>query len=148
LGVQRFFAQNWPVRLWMGIVPFTMPAVVCWLVRPVPWLLAHWLNIPMFAGILILAWVLGWYVAILVGWFVLGPLYYGQALRNGAPFRVGESVRLLTGPHAGRVVRVYEIWAERNEIRVDLGEQARDRVEDVYAYVQVCREAQLHQPLR
>jgi hypothetical protein len=104
-------------------------------------LLGHWRNAAEFAGALVLAWLVGRFVAILVGWFILGPLYFGQALRNGAPFRVGESVRLLAGSHTGRVVRIYDVWAERSQVRVELGELARNRVEDVFSHVEVCREA-------
>jgi len=146
--VQWFFAHNWPARLWLAVAPFAVPAAVCWLVRPLPWLLDHWLNAVAFAGTLVLAWLVGWFAANLLGWFVLAPLYYDQALRNGAPFRVGDSVRLLAGPHAGRVVWVYEVWGERGQVRVELGEQARDRVEDVYSDVEVCREAAAPGPAR
>jgi transcription antitermination factor NusG len=57
----------------------------------------------------------------LVCLFVLGPIYYEQGLKNGAPYLPGDSVRILVGRHAGRVATVYQIWPERGQVRVDLG---------------------------
>jgi hypothetical protein len=138
--VQRFFADNWPLRLWMGIVPFAVPATVCWYVAPLPWLLSHWLNPVVFAGVLLLAWGVGCVAAIIPGLLLLGPLYYIQGLRNGAPYRVGDHVRVLACRHRGRVVRVYDLWKERNQVRVELGDEERERVTDVFSYFEVCRQ--------
>jgi hypothetical protein len=136
--VQWFIADNWPARLWMGVV--TVPALVCWSAHPLPWVLSHWLNAALFAGLLVLAWAVGWFAALIPAWFLLGPLYYGQGLDNGAPYQVGDYIRVLSRRYRGRVVRVYELWAERQQVRVELGEAARERVEDMFSYFEVCRE--------
>ena len=60
---------------------------------------------------------------------------------NGAPFHNGDMVHILVGKHRGKIARVYEIWEERKEVRVDIGEQAKKDVEDVYSYTEVCRES-------
>jgi hypothetical protein len=138
--VQRFIAEDWPIRLWMGIVPVAVPAAVCWYLAPLPWLVSHWLNLVVFTGVLLLAWGVGWFAAIIPGWLLLGPLYYTQEWRNGAPYRVGDYVRVLVRRHRGRVVRVYDLWAERHQVRVELGDEERERVTDVFSYVEVCRE--------
>ncbi len=139
-AVRQFIADNGPARLWMGVVPLAVPALVCWLVAPLPWLIDHWLNPVLFAGLLLVAWAVGWFAAIIPGWLVLGPLYHDQGLRNGAPYRVGEYARVLTRRRCcGQVARVYEVWAERCQVRLDLGEAARERVEDVFSYFEVCR---------
>jgi hypothetical protein len=139
-GVQRFFADDWPARLWMRVVPLAVPAAVCWWLEPLPWLLDHWPNAVLFVGLLVLAWGVGWYGALIPGWLVLGPLYYSQGLKNGAPFRAGEHVKVLTRRHRGRVAQVCEVWAERDQLRVELGEAARVRFEDVFWPFEVCRE--------
>jgi hypothetical protein len=138
--MQRFIADNWPGRLWMALVPLAVPAAVWWLVRPLPWLLDDWLNPVLFAGLLVLAWGVGWFAAIIPGWFLLGPLYYSWGLSNGAPYRVGDTVKVLARRQRGRVARVYEVWAERLQVRLDFGEAAREQVEDVFAYFEVRRE--------
>lgn len=125
----------------MGAVPFSLPIAVCLHVKPVAWILDHWMNAIGFVLILILSWGVGWFLATLAGWFVIGPLYYEQACRNGAPFHVGDSVRLLIGPHAGRMVNVCQVWDGRGAVRVELGEQAREQLDDVYSELEVCRES-------
>ena len=59
---------------------------------------------------------------------------------NGQPFREGDWVRILVGPHRDRVVRVYQVWKERDEVLVELGEQEAKDVKDVFWNVEVCRE--------
>jgi len=59
---------------------------------------------------------------------------------NGAPFREGDRVRILVGPHRDRIASVYAVWKERNQVRVALDEQAYKDVKDVFGLTQVCRE--------
>jgi hypothetical protein len=61
------------------------------------------------------------------------------ARRNGAPFREGDEVVILSKRFPGRVTRVYEVWNERRQVRVELGEQEREAVTDVFEYTDVCR---------
>jgi hypothetical protein len=82
---------------------------------------------------------------VLLGWFlgglVLWPIVASVASRlNGAPFDQGDRVRILVGQHRDQVVRVYEVWKERNQLRVDLGERETEDVQDVFSFHQVCRE--------
>ncbi len=58
---------------------------------------------------------------------------------NGAPFCEGDMVYIIAGKHKGKTVSVYEIWKDRKQVRVDLGEQAKKDVKDVYSYIEVCR---------
>ena len=79
---------------------------------------------------------LGLLLAILLGWFVLGPLYYSQVERNGGPFKVGDEVLILTGPFRDRVARVYSPW-QGDRVRVDLGEEAKQRFRDIFSQTQL-----------
>ena len=75
-----------------------------------------------------------------LGMIFLWPLIWRLGLRfNGAPFQEGDSVQILIGPHRGFVTRIYELWPTRGQVRVDLGEQAKKEVKDVFLDVQVCR---------
>jgi hypothetical protein len=71
---------------------------------------------------------------------ILVPIFRLGAKLNGAPFHVGDPVRILMGPHRNRVTRIYEIWKERGQVRVELDQQARESVKDVFEFTQVCRE--------
>ena len=77
----------------------------------------------------------------LFGMFILWPIIQiiCRSL-NGAPFHPGDMVRILAGKHRDRVVRVYEIWPSRGQVRVELGEQEEKAVKDVFMDIQVCRE--------
>jgi transcription antitermination factor NusG len=59
---------------------------------------------------------------------------------NGGPFHKGDTVRILVGPHEGRVSRVYEEWKERNQVKVDLGAELSRKVEDVFSFIELKRE--------
>ena len=59
--------------------------------------------------------------------------------RAGWPFAVGDRVWILSGTHKNTVSTVYAVWSERGQVRVDLGTEAREKVEDVYSAVAVCR---------
>ncbi len=138
--MRQFIADNWPVRLWFWIVPLAAPLAAWWYAAPLPWLLGHWLNVVLFAGILALAWVTGWLAAIIPCWFIFGPIYFGQARDNGAPYRIGDQVRVLvTGRHRGQVARVRDVWECRGQVRLDLGEEAAKRWEDVFSDYEVYR---------
>ena len=62
---------------------------------------------------------------------MLEPIVHIRERINGAPFREGDSVRILSKPHRDRVVRVYASW-EGSSVRVDLGQDERDKRKDIF----------------
>ena len=72
-------------------------------------------------------------------WAFFSVIWRICAKLNGAPFHEGDMVRILTGPHRDRVCRIYALWSERGQVRVDLGESAAKDVTDVFSYVEICR---------
>lgn len=59
---------------------------------------------------------------------------------NGSPFHEGDLVHVLVGPYRDRVGRIYEMWPSRNQVRVEIDEQAKKDVTDVFGYNEaVCR---------
>ncbi|WP_020476038.1 hypothetical protein [Zavarzinella formosa] len=139
--MRQFIANLWPIKIWMGVVPLSVPLAVCWRTSPLIWLFDDWLNPMMFAGVMVLSWAVGWYGAVIAGWPILAPLYHSQGLANGAPYQIGDYVLILTRKHGGRVARVYAIWKERDQVRVDLGEDAKEKCEDVFSYYEILRES-------
>lgn len=79
-------------------------------------------------------------VGALVSRTLCGTLWNIRARVNGAPFQRGDCVQILTGLHRGRVARVYEVWGERNQVRVELGEQEKSETKDVFPHLEVFRE--------
>lgn len=51
---------------------------------------------------------------------------------NGHPFKEGDLVEILRGAHRGEKAQIYEVWEPRNEVRLDLGSEAKKKVEDVF----------------
>ena len=67
------------------------------------------------------------------------PFYKHAIKRNGAPFHAGDWVRILHGQHQSQIVRVYEVWIDRDQVRVELGEKEKEDVRDVFSFLQVRR---------
>jgi len=79
---------------------------------------------------------IGLICGIILWGMMLGPV----AIRlQGWPFAPGDRVWILTGKHRGTITTVYEVWAERGQVLVDLGPDLKEKVEDVYSAVEVCR---------
>jgi hypothetical protein len=67
------------------------------------------------------------------------PFYRMAIRRHGAPFHPGDSVRILRRPHRNEICRIYAVWEERDEVRVELGEKEKKEVTDVFSFLQVRR---------
>ena len=137
---QYFFATGWPLYSLLLVSMFVggiLAGVSC---EPSPAAMVQWqfdllLSISMLVGMLV-----GLLAGLILATPILGPLYYHLGLKNGAPFQEGDRVRVLIGPHRDEIACVYTVWEERNQVRVDIGKQARREYKDVFGYAQVCRE--------
>lgn len=99
----------------------------------------QWQFLLLFVTSVILMGALGFFLSLPVAFVFLAPIYHLRAKFNGAPFHIGDRVQILSGPYQGRVVEVYDVWNERNQVRVDLDPQAKADVKDVFSTTQVCR---------
>jgi hypothetical protein len=124
---QIFYARNWPMRLWFSIVPVVLGTFLARTYGLKPGMLRE----PRGWGTAALCWLLGLLVSALTGWFILGPAYYARGITNGAPYQVGDTVRILVGRNRGQILRVAEVPEERDQVRVEGG--------DLYGYTQICR---------
>jgi hypothetical protein len=124
---QIFYARNWPLRLWISIVPVVLGTIFARTYG----LKLHMVREPRAWGPLALCWLLGLLVSALTGWFILGPMYYARGITNGAPYQAGDEVLILAGRNRGRIVRVAEVLEARDQVRVEGG--------DLYGHAQVCR---------
>jgi hypothetical protein len=80
-------------------------------------------------------------IGFIIGFMVFGRIFFIIFSRlNGAPFREGEMVRILTGPHRDCLTRIYAVWDERGSVRAEIDDQAKKDVKDVFTYHQICRE--------
>ena len=58
---------------------------------------------------------------------------------NGGPFKTGDTVQILVGPYRHRTSQVYEEWREREQVKVDLGETAKEKVEDIFSHNELVK---------
>ena len=79
---------------------------------------------------------IGYIIGVVFIWMLLGRI---AARIQGWPFVVGEEVMILAGKHKGRIAKIYEVWEPRGQVRLELGEQEKESVNDVYCAVVVTR---------
>jgi hypothetical protein len=104
--------------------------------------LATWIAVSLdgISLLLVLSMVPALMLGALLGLMFLHPVFHlFCGFLNGAPYRNGDAVYILVGPHRGRVATLYDVWSPRQQVRVDLGEQARREVKDVFDDLEVCR---------
>lgn len=87
----------------------------------------------------ILAIMSGAFTGVLISYFITRSLYYIITWMNGSPFHKGDTVQILVGEHKGQIASVYEEWKDRKQVRVDLGEPARQDLKDVFSFNEICR---------
>lgn len=126
---QYFYARDWPGKLWFILV---VPTVAAFYHAATPTSMS-WLN-------WVLGAVFGFVLALLIAWPVLGAAYYDRLRKNGGPFKVGDIVQILVGPHRGRVVRVYSLW-QCDAVRVDLGEGEKSNFKDIFGGTKLLKES-------
>ena len=132
--LRRLLAHSF--YLCTGIPTVALPTALLLNGDPTLAQLREWSFLPSILLMLVSLAALGWLLGAIFAWPVVARLV---SYINGAPFCVAEQVTLLVGPHRGQVAPIYTIWAERRQVRVDLGVEKQITVKDVYAYFQICR---------
>ena len=84
----------------------------------------------------ILAGVLGFILGAFPCWMLIGSLV---SKIHGSPYHVGDTVCVLSSKYKGTVSTVYEVWESRGQVKVDLGSEAKELVEDVFLDVAVFK---------
>ena len=137
--LQRLFASPWMFYGWIIGVTAACIVHVVRTTGTFPTELSNWQSILSFLGAVLLGSLLGPPSGLLSAWFVLGPIYRWRARANGAPFHIGDSVYVIRGPNSGRILSIYELWPDRSQVRLDLGESEREKVSDVFSETEVVR---------
>ncbi|MDB6029540.1 MAG: hypothetical protein JWM68_5763 [Verrucomicrobiales bacterium] len=104
--MQHFFAQNWPVKIWLSVVALGSIFLAGEACEPSLSSLRDWHFLILFGSVILLAPIFTCYTSLLFVWVILGPLYQARGRMNGAPFQPGDKVRILVRPNRGRVVPV------------------------------------------
>lgn len=94
------------------------------------WMFAVWCGL--------LAVIAGFFGALLLGLFVLGPIYSARGEMNGGPFAIGDHVQIIAGPHRGTTTRVYSTW-QHDTVRVELGPKVSETFGDIFSASELLR---------
>jgi hypothetical protein len=134
---QRLFTDNKPFYFLIAVGAAAMLLWTGWILRPMLFL-SVW-NVVEFGFVVIVAACLGAVLGAFPGALLLLPLLHWIEFRNGAPFHEGDEVLILSKHYRGRITRIYTVWGERHQVRVELGVQERKSVTDVFSYTDIYR---------
>jgi len=135
---QRILASDWLPRIWMLGVPLVFAALTIRSVGPLRYAFSDVWSAGQTALASVLAFSLGYIAAIPTAWVLFGPILMDQGVRNGGPFKPGDLVQIISGPHRNRISRVYSTW-QHETLRVDLGVDAKASYSDIFADYQLLR---------
>jgi len=133
--LQRFFASNWP--LWIWFLSVQAGCIIALLRAAETPLHPRGLTIWLLAGVLF-AILLGSLLALPLGSIVLPPIFAWRIRCNGGPFRPGDTVLIITGPHRGLVTTVYEP-SQGIAVCIDLGGEAKRNFADDVSQLNLLR---------
>lgn len=145
--IHYFYAQNWPARILFWMFPMLCAVLMAIALGAPPNLHDFGADARSYLLLIGLAWLIGYFVAPLLGWFILGPIYHHRAELNGAPFQAGDMVELLVGRERGQVVRVAEVWDWRGDLRVDLAAVPGRSASAIFAFTQVMKASDAEPPV-
>lgn len=115
------------ISVHLGGVIFSLWAIYCFWDEKIKFLKFTWYDLLFFPAVYMLGMLFG-------GMFIWKCVSFIILKNNGYPFKIGDRVEILRGEHKNRQGLIYELWDVRNEVRVDLGSNCRDRVKDVFRY--------------
>jgi hypothetical protein len=141
--LQYFFASETPG--WIGCVLIILCGVGAGVMAGRAALtylhpLSSWWNLVRFVLYVGVTSLLGLFLATFPGTFFVGvPLFQWREEVNGAPFKIGDTVQILSERHKGRIGQVYAIW-QYGSLRVYLGEHEKEERKDIFSAWQLLRE--------
>jgi hypothetical protein len=143
----EFFARHSPIKLWWMVITVLVAFVMFRLGEFSLASLARWPNTLVLLGIIPGAPVAAVFITgITYGLFarlIWNPEKF-VVRRNGGPFKLGDNVRVLSGPHRGQTGHIYKLSGGQDGtpekfIHVALGDAAKIDYSDFFEHCQVMR---------
>jgi hypothetical protein len=138
--IRYAFAHDWPTKIYLAACSGTCLVLAILACRPSLELFKDWQYVLLFVVVVLVAPVFGFFISLPYAFLVLRPLYWVQERRNGGPFKPGDRVQILAGPHKGKVTTVRAFW-QNGQLCVELGCQAKAEFSDIVAPTQLLRES-------
>jgi hypothetical protein len=150
--LQIFFARWWLSGIWfvnVSVWPLIFMGVAIWGIPPLSVIAPDWGTTGGSAIAIVFALIFGFFFGILFSIDMLirsSPIYDICVRINGGPFKVGDTVQILTGPHRGRVTQIYSPWRE-SAFRVRLGPEAEKENKDIFCSIGLLRDENIESTL-
>lgn len=135
---QYLFAQQWPSQVVLLGGPILFAAGVVRSINPTSNDLKDWSSFTWLLATILISLSLGWFFALIAGGCTLGPFYEYRGNKNGAPFEIGDRVRILAGPHRDRIALVYALW-QHGSVRLEIGDNEREELNDIFVPHQILK---------
>src|SRR5579884_3966187 len=94
---QKFFANNWPVRLWLIAGTGGSSLLAVW-GDPIRKASFTWGHRFILTSDIVLFGIIGFFIGVVIGAAILPPIYRLRVRLSGGPVQPGDVVMLLTGP--------------------------------------------------
>jgi hypothetical protein len=136
--VRQLIADGWPTRI---LFSAAFAAAIWFLFAATslhPRHLSDWRLVVGFVALSGAVILIALLTALILSALFLLPVYRHQARLNGAPFKVGDSVRVLSGRAKGSTAQIYSTW-QGGTFRVDLGAAAKEHFADIFGAHQLER---------
>jgi hypothetical protein len=127
------------MKLWLGGWTLGVAAAAITATDPSVATFSDWRSLLSFAVVVIVSSVLGFLVGVVAASMMLPPIYEFRERLNGGPFKVGDSVQILVGPHRGKISTVVSPWQGRS-YRVKLDEESERTFKDIFHADQLIKE--------
>jgi len=128
------------MKLWLGAWTIGIATVAIAATEPQRSTFTDWRSLLSFLAVVIISPVLGFFVALFAGSVILPPVFELRERLNGGPFKAGDSVQILIGPHKGEISQVVSPWQGRS-YRVKLDEESEKTFKDIFGADQLIKEA-------
>ena len=136
IWLRMLLGSPWFLRLVAG-GPALGAALAFWVISVSTPSMKMWDRLWIFASAPVAA-LAAFLVMLIVMAIVCAPICSLLERLGGGPFKVGDTVRVVTGRYRGVVARVYSTW-QGGALRVDLNEQAKESYADIFAGYQLLR---------
>ena len=138
-AIQLFFARQYPMKLWLGASTLGMTVLAIAATEPTRATFLDSRRMLLFGVVTMMSPVLGFFLGVVAGSVILPPIYALMERLNGGPFKAGDLVQILAGPHRGTITTVASAWQGR-AYRVRLGDEAKKTYQDIFGADQLIRE--------
>lgn len=127
------------MKLWFGAWTLGVAVLAITATEPSRATFLDWRGVLFVAVVAIVSAILGFFLGVFAGSVFLPPVYALRERLNGGPFKTGDLVQILVGPHRGKTTTVVSAWQGRS-YRVHLDDESKKKFQDIFGADQLIKE--------